>query len=510
MKYIAWLLLLTPNLVTAQTPKGRPDDQEKRIEEFLKSVSDLQVEFRADIQLTAIEAEKVSDQKIILEILNHLIESADEAKFPYKLISEQSAMVIRQDDLARSLNFLNVDTLSIKTRAIRSLAVRNREEALRELQNLRLTVPSTGCKSVMVPDVHDYYQIFSAIGNATLGANSKSREQYLFWTTGQIGGISSPVELPAAISALLELNVSANEFQNLADAFVLKLGNLQATDREMRFLESNGELSKGLERLGQKLQEESWPVFPLLESYKVFLERSAKQSVCEDVTTDWKLVSDNYYRLYKEFGADTKNTPDFYAVRRTAQKGGTAEVDLLPDYSSLYDGPIKLVDRRRAEQTSGSSTADKASLAWESDLADSLKSIDALNPSMSPCPACVFTEKSSLLSLYFDVLPTGDWKDKVLERLVNVLADESMEKNYPVEWLFRLYVLLNTSRVPSPSHAEELRRLQQEDKVQLGLPSEYGPRIRHALQRTGSRTLNSYVIADEVFKYEYVFPPHPN
>lgn len=505
---LLWVLLLSAGTTTAQTPRGATlDDHEKHVQEFLKSVSDLPVEFRADIQLTAIEARKIAGQKTIREILRDLIESADEAKFPYKVISEDTDQPIRQHEIDRDLAFLNVDALSIKTRAIRSLMTRNREEALREFQDLRLSVPAIACKSAMVPDVHDYYQLFSAIGNATLGVNPKSREQYLFWASGRIQGITSAVELVPAVNALLDLNLSANEFQSLSNALTLKLGTLLATDREMHVLESKSALSNGLERLAHRLQEESWPVSPLMVSYKAFLERSAKQPVCSDRTTDWKSVSDNYSRISKEFDAGTPTKVDFLAVRRAAEGGGRAEVEVLPGDPSMYNGIGKVMDRRQAERRGDSpSSINSAFAGWESDVADSLKTIDALDPSQAPCPACVFSVKTSLLFLYFDAVPTGDWKDKILDRLASVLADESIEKKYPPEWLIRVYALLDMSRAPSPAVAEELRRLEKDGKELIGLPSDYGSRIHYFLRHTGNRTLNSYVDADELFQYQYVIP----
>lgn len=508
LSLLLWPLLLLAPTTTAQTPKDKPaDDHQKHVEEFSKSLSDLQVEFRADIQLTAIEARKVANQKLVREILNDLIESADEAKFPYKVISEDREQPTRQHEIERALAFLNVDALSIKTRAIRSLMTRDREEALRDFQDLRLSVPAVACKSAMVPDIHDYYQLFTAIGNATLGVNPKSREQFLLWTSGRIQGITSPVELLPAVNALLDLNLSANEFERLSDALTLKLGTLVATDREMYVLESQSALSNGLERLAHRLQEESWPVSPLIVSYKAFLERSAKQPVCGDITTDWKSASDSYFRISKEFDPGTPAKVDFYALRRSAERGGAAEVEVLPGDPSMYNGISKVMERRSAERRGDStSTVNSAFAGWESDVADSLKIIDALDPSQAPCPACVFSVKSSLLFLYFDAMPPGDWKDKVLDRLASVLADESIEKKYPAEWLIRAYALLDMARAPSPAVAEQLRRLEKEGKHLIGLPSDYGSRIRDSLRRTGNRTLNSYVDADELLQYQYVIP----
>ncbi|HEY2461150.1 MAG TPA: hypothetical protein VGI16_10085 [Candidatus Acidoferrum sp.] len=503
-------LFFFANVMAAQGPKAkRPYTREKQIDQFLESLGDLRIEYRADIQLTAIEKGKVPNEKLVRQVLTDLLENADQAEFPYKIISEdRNQQTTRQNRIAADLNALNLDALSIKTRAIRSLLTRNRQEASQHFQDLQLNIPPTACRSAMVPDVRDYYQTFSAIGNLALAASAKAREQFLFWANEQMGLMTSSTQLLPSANALLDLKLSANEFKILSDTFTLKLSALQATDGELRVLENKPTpLSNGIERLAHKLQEQSWPVIPLLQSYQTFLERSAKQPVCSDLTTDWKRVSENYYHLYPELGVAKPEKIDFYTIRQTAEKGGTAEVDFMPSVAAMYTRIFKLMDRKNAERRGSAPAAiNTAFPSWESDLADSLKDIDAMDPSRSSCPVCVFASKASLLYFCFGGVPPGEWKDKTLEQLASVLADASFQKDYPIEWGFAVFALLNSSRSPSEKLAKEIHRAVLEGYSLNGLPSDYGPQIRQALKRTGNRTLNAYVAADELFQYEFILP----
>ena len=504
-------LCLFPNVVAGQTSQtAKPGDREMRIQQLLDSVGDLQIEYRADIQLNAIEAGRPIKSKLVEEILLRLFDDAGLAKYPYRVTVTDTRNDTRDLVIANALSYLHLDTLSIRTRVVQALVARKSGKALQEFQAIHLAVPQTSCKSRLVPELSNYYDLFTLIGNSTLTSGPKARDDFLFWAAAEIRGMTSPLQLAPVAVSLSNLHLSANEFKVLADAYVVKLQNLEATDRDLAAIQANQSLVNAIGQLASQLRNESWPVTPLIQAYRGFLVKSAGQPACSDATTDWGEVTKSFNHLSDEYKASDTNKLDSLHIGRSTENGGSAEVQQFPDTESWYVGLGKLLDMKFIKQHRNNTVQNQDTNGWESEVASALNGIDALEPSRYPCYACAFSAKASVLSLYFDAAPNGRWKERVLDRLIHHLADQSMERDAPLEWLFVANILLNMSRRPSPEQEEELREIVKKGVAPNALPSDLGPEILQGMKQSGDRTLYLYAVADEVLQNKYVTPPHPD
>jgi hypothetical protein len=512
----ALLLLVSVGASGAQTPKKTlPEARLDPIEELIHSADGLQIEYRADIQLNSIESGKLSKKKLVIATLHQLFDSAGQTKFPYKMDIVYTGDPPHDREIVDALSYLNLDALSVRTRVVRNLLSLDRNEALHLFQAIGLDIPPTECKSILVPQVSEYYSTLTAVGNQELSSGQKAREQYLKWVGEQIRGMSSSTQLTSMAVALVGLNTSANEFQQLADTYSLRLGELKATDRELAVLQDGHPLAPAMRQLAARLQQESWPVAPLIGSYKAFLEKSAHEPGCSDSPeiwrpADWKQITQEFKQMSRDFGLDGQENVDFVSTRRSADKGGTAEMQMIPDPGELFNGLVKLIELRKIQQHGGNPDGGKETMGWESELANTLNKIDALDPSRAPCYACSFSEKASLLLLYFDFTPPGEWKEKVLSRLIQLLANQTAEQDVPLDWLIRLNAVLNMSRKPSPADGQKLRELERTGKAPNLLPSELGPRILQLMKESGNQTMYLYATADEVLGNKFIIPPHPD
>jgi len=398
---------------------------------------------------------------------------------------------------------------------VRSLLPLDKTEAFQLAHAISLDIPPTECSSILVPDTSDYYSNVAAIANEELTSGQKPREQYLRWLWEDIRAMNSATEIAPMAAALLNLHTSANEFQQLVDAYSLRLAELKATDREMAVLQSDQSLVSAMRRLADRLQGTSWPVAPLMRSYGSFLERSAHAPRCSDPPTvwmpvDWNHVTQDFKKLSLDFGLGGHANADFVSIRRSAEKGGVAEVHILPDPGELFAVLGKLQASKRTQQGKTGTPDGHEIMGWESDLVNILSKIDAIDPSSTPCYACTFSEKASLLLLYLDSTPPGEWKEKVLTQLMQLLTDRIAERDAPLDWLTRMHAVLNMARRPSPEDAERLKELERTGKAPNLFPSELGPQILQLMKASRNQTMYLYATADEVFGNAYVIPPHPN
>jgi len=134
----------------------KADQHVKQVEELINSAESLPIEFRADIQLNAIESGNMPNGKTTEKTLERLFDSAGSAQVHYK----QKVADLRANTLTREtivVQTLNLDSLNIRIRIIKAMLPMDRSKAQRELEETHLQIPTVRCKSPLIPDVSEYY-----------------------------------------------------------------------------------------------------------------------------------------------------------------------------------------------------------------------------------------------------------------------------------------------------------------------------------------------------------------
>ena len=152
-----------------------------------------------------------------------------------------------------------------------------------------------------MPELSTYYAMLAGLANSTARPGTRMSDDLYFWIDAQLQGLTSPLQLAPAAISLTGLRVDANQFKTLADIYSSRLAQLHATDRELAYLQKEQSLANGIRALAARLREESWPIAPLFQSYKVFLEKSAEQPSCSDATADWAGVLKSFNDLIDEY-----------------------------------------------------------------------------------------------------------------------------------------------------------------------------------------------------------------
>jgi hypothetical protein len=480
----------------------------KRVEELINSAESLPFEYRADIQLTAIESGNMPNGKTAEETLERLFDSAASAQVQYK----QKAVDPKANTLAREasgVQTLNLDSLSIRTRIIKAMLPIDRTKAQRELEEIRFQIPAAGCKSPLISDVSEFYVQLPSLASRVFPSDEKGRDAQSVWIRDNVENMSSAVQLAPMAKLLAEMEFAVGRFGDLLAAYMDVLQRLQATDREMAAIENERTLSSAMQLLVTRALKEESSAAPLLSAYRTFLLRSAAEAPCADVTANWNNVVQAFDQLRREYDPDgSVGTINLSGLVRPSGRGDHAEVEYLPD-SSAFGGLLsKVYALKQRETASDGSNKQPDTQGWETDLAAFLKQIDAYDPSKAACEDCAYYDKVKLLLLFFDLAPTGNYKDKILDRLVNVLAHDPMQVNAPLEWAFQVKLLLNMSRKTSKEQAKQIERLQSKGQVLTMLPSTAGPKILASLKQSNNFVLYFYAVADELLKNPFVSPPY--
>ena len=473
---------------------------------FLASLDSLPIEFRADIQLGAVESGNVPAGKLQENMLQRLFESAETAQYAsqQQLIPTQTHNL--EDATIMSLRTYRLDKLSIQTRIVRAMTRIDPGVAARELQAIRLQFPRTDCSSPMVPDPTDYYSEIGTIANGVFLAQHLGRATYLGWLDEQIASMNSPVQIAAIAALLAASSLNAEEFQRQSYNFAQTLGQLRATDREMAALNQERVLSASIRRMAaQEMRSGIW-VGQLVQNYRLFLVRSAAAVPCADITSDWHQIVEDFNRLRSEaLAADIVAPLDERLLNRLPTAGERAQMQEIPDEPKFDELLIK-PERLRMDQGASMSVGDLGTEGWEVDVTELLNLLDDLDPSTAKCPDCVYYEKARYYLFLFDALPSGHYKEQCLSRVIATLATSPLQSSARVAWMFDLKLLLNTTRTLTKEQAQQVEIITRAGRNGTMLPSTMGPVIRSEMLQSGNNVIYSYVVAEAYFPSPFSAP----
>jgi hypothetical protein len=480
-------------------------EREPRVKELVEWADGLPTEFRADIQLNAVESGRIRGAWAG-QILEHLFRDASSAKYAYKERDITLGSNTRQRKLATAFD-LNLDALSIRTRVVRAMLNVQPLEARQLLDEIHLGVPSSPCGSPMVYDVSDFYGALETVLSRAFSAAERADGAHVHALAGRIRTARSPFELAPIGGLLARIRVNREQLEWLTSLYTDLLQQVKASDRELAWIERDQSLSKAIQLLAEWNAQQALPVTPLLKAYRGFLVRSTRPASCADIMTDRERVVETFNRLRAEYGA-TEGVERLRVEDLKAERvAESAQVDLVPA-AVEFNGLLRRLMARRAGEARRQPQAEGSdSAGWESDVTEFLEKVDRVDPSRAECHACVFHEKADLLFIFFDFTPGGRFKERILGRLVRFLSTDAMQNEEPLEWLFEVKLLLNLSRDPSEEQLKRVAQLQKEGKTLNMLPSGVRAAILEEMKGSNNYLLYVYANADEILRNEYVMPP---
>ena len=474
----------------------------------------LPFEYRADLQLTTLEKKPNLPKKWTIEVLESLNKDAFAAQFQYRLRD------ITGDNFSRSrrLDFAfdtRVDAMSVHVRVVDLLRQLDDNLALQTLREIPLNFSPVPCSAPNVYDVADYYTELQTVlvNDSHLRTPSPITPIDIFQE--EIHKIGSPVQLAPFLGVLAAYPMSGDDLKRLGWQFAAALDRLQATDRELTFIEgtyrfATHSLSESVGSLASKLGSGTSETAAVLAAYRGFLIRSARAEECFDFGADRDRITKAFNRLAQQYQRDG-SVPLLHTVDlKPGRIGSGAHIERIPnagDFGRQFTPPIIAYRTAQMHDPNGATTLPASS--WEPAAAELLERTDRIDTSVGDCHACLFQEKAEVLFSLFDLVPESSMKLRILDHLVEFMADDAAQQENPMEWLYRFKMLLNLARQPSESTSKRIQELQKGDgPLLLFLPSQNGKEILAAIARQDSDLMQQYASAEKILKLSYILPPY--
>jgi len=515
--FVVTVCLLFPLDAQQVRPKKEMNAEQDPALQLFHSADSLPVEFRADIQLDAIESAKLPAGTNIETQLEQLFRDAENANFKYPMRTIHAAVggETMENELTSALAFFNLDTLSIQIRIARQMLKHNRLKAKKELQEIRPQISVVSCESPLVPSLANSYNQLGLLAVDMFPSSGKSRSDYADWLLAQIQGITSASQLAPVAQLLLNATLTKNDLERLMVSYSSAVRQLKTTDRELAAIEDNpdGEehtLRGALRRLvDRNLAVGIWSG-TLLDSYRAFLLSNGTQIACAEAASNWKRIMEDFNSLAHQInGGQNVPTLDLHDLGRSEGIAEHARFHQLPqtgDFDQIFG---TIVEVRTKEQSNTPAEREARVKTLESVYADFLNKADAFDPSKAPCEECAYFKKAKLLLIFFDQAPSPHYQLQVLDRLTSVLSTSPLQSDWRVLWLFQVKLLLNFSRTPSKEQSRQIEALKASGGLIPMLPSSLGPQILASMKQSSDFVMFMYASTDEVFKTKF-FAPYLN
>ena len=363
-------------------------------------------ELFANAAITLVERGQAPDANQQRALLEEALDAAGHARQPVPLVRMPGSADSRAE-LRESAAALQLDGLSLETRIIALAARTDAANARAMFEKIRLPLlQARPCEDPMIASVAPYYQMAASVAPGDL--------------LPAIAQASSPDAIASAAAALARLNdLPADQFRLLAGALALKF---QTAAPDYRSFGMNaGQLETALDALSAAAREKSVAIDDLRAGVRKFVITQLSSPHCIEKMPSAAAFVDWFNRGFHG-KADAIETPEIVAPS-----------DLGNARSLIY-----------FESSAGKEISDKfqslkqarGAPQWSSRLAEFLKDLDAWKPDGDKIDA--FHQRITVLHGLYQLVPAGQERDAMLQRIVELLKSGDIEREYSAEWLLQV------------------------------------------------------------------------
>jgi hypothetical protein len=475
------------------------------LDDFLDGLTVLPIEYRADLQLRALEAQKSTqrfEHRVLLQTIYEQLSSAA-APFPEDYAATGLDTLERQ--MADGLMLSHLDGLSLRMRLLNDTAEAMPKWTIERLKELHLEPPRAECSTPLVPFAKPYFETVLAL---MFPADRVVSSRDIQWLQERISLTRSPVELSETATLLADIHVRPEQLQTLAVTYEDALQKSYSTDRELGFLTANGGLPDSIIALSRRLREQSIPSAQLLDAYQQFLRNSLESSRCQDSKTDWSSIARTFNNSLLPASPGAHPFFDLQDVKQQRLSGERASETTMPSGDEADSILSKMYLLRTGKTSSFLSIFgfDDQKSQMDSYAAEVLHVVDQLGPTWRSCETCILLLREKILLEEFDLLSDAVRKEEVLKRLVAIISSDQTQHTMPSLWNIHTQMLLNMARPVAGAQSEQLKRLRQDGIFTPFAPNTMQSEIRSYLRESHNPILTAYVDADEVFGTTFSVP----
>ena len=419
-----------------QSKKGEEagDQISPELSSLLFQARSVPAEFRSDALTRIALSNLVKTSTLRAELLEEAYESASGAKFPVKKSAFDTMIVDTRLGYLAGAYDLNLDSLSLRCRAINALLKiddAKARELFAQISIGELIKDRMSCQDGLIYDVAPYYE---TLANVARSFNKKqiAEGRATEIVEDSVYAIISPVQLAPVAQNLMSLELSMDDLSRLGGVFCQKLRELPS---DCRVAGASAFSSTGsIHDLASYFEKRGLNSYSRLvsESYRDYMVKSLSGRVCADVAGQPGQLPSIVRRANAQV---FRSRP--IVLDQIKSLGVDPAFQPVPYWTSTISN--RLLEAVRALRFGGSgseqlSKTDRETFEWTDDFNRVMKQLGDWKSTDEPSEEDYLNEKAVIFNALLELDPSETLQSEVMEKLIRFLDEFSLDRVGPAEW----------------------------------------------------------------------------
>jgi hypothetical protein len=448
--------LAQTSLQERDTDKNIPSSKDRKPNPQLESIVDLAMgvppEFAADSLLRLVESGKIADLAVKLSLVEKAFYLSESAQQPVKLTAMPGALVDTRSGYLSHAFRLNLDKLSLESRAVVDVLPLDRAKGEKLFEQIRFpTLKPLSCDEPLLYDPSSYYAALASTleRRVTNGATSERRIMPLLQPA--VTQISSHTQVSPVAKTLVSLNLSSGQLVDMTTLFAGSLEQLQGDERSFEVVATKYSAFGALARLVSKLDGAGLPSANLVQALRQYVIRNLQGTRCVDIGQTEKMPLPRAATDFNELFGAALISLSLYPIRSNDLQNYT--LGPAPQFQAYWQSsPAKeLLTGIKTLRFGTGETAvpmsERKTNSWNTQLSDFLAELESWKPKNREDAEDFFHEKCVLYVGLVDLIPPGPDQWNVIRSYVTFLELNSIEGTNRIEWFWHVENLLE--RLPA-------------------------------------------------------------
>ena len=416
------------------------------IDDFVAKVSSSSPEVSADLLILIAQSQLISDKRRKIALLEEAYQRGSDAQKKLRMKRWTGPVDTASGRLSAAYD-LELDELSIKTRAVRTMssldAARSRELFV---QIPRLKLPPLTCADDLGYELSSFYKTLKEVQQKSFTPKEISEGNGLRFIQPYIAEIESPSQIAPIVDLIVDSNLTTSELNVLISTLVSALKGVQDDPKSFALSLTSGALANSLQNLIKKGRDNDVASGPLLNAFRAYFLRELSVQ-CPDM----RVGNEQKNPLQVEFSRVNKWFVS--PITEDELKARIGERSSETQFWSSQESRSFLMRVKRLRFGTGQTALteeERNNDDWQRELRQLLMDLGQWTGSGTETESEVFHEKCNLYDALYSLSPNSALRTEVLIAFASYLRAAPMQESSRIEWLLHGHNLLNRTRSLGP------------------------------------------------------------
>jgi hypothetical protein len=444
---------LEPQLPSKSSTKPSPE-----VQAIVDDAGGVAPEFGADILIRLAESSKVPNHATKVDLYRKAFYLAAKVETPIKRVPMSGSSTDTRSGYEAVTSRLNLDRVSLQSRAVSGMLSLNAAKARELFEEMPSpTLAPLSCQEPLSYDPRLFYETLAKVARDGFTTDDKLKGRDVALLANYVNALQSHAQVEPLSRLLVNADLSPSDFGQLANSFALALSQLRGDERSFAVWSATPagyDASGSVASVINKLNAKEISSIGLLSALREYLVTNFGSVQCgetvDKIAQQGSLPLPEVVRHFNQQFRAALEIAQLTPISEENLKGARIgpKATIIPFWSSPTSKQLFTDLRRLLSNSVGPRPAgQKNTPEWESYLQDFLTELEAWSPNGEPV-SDFFAEKSIIYTVLVDKTPAGLERSKVIDALVEFLAQGSDQGMSGAEWLSTVDRLLSGAAAP--------------------------------------------------------------